>query len=84
MPLPDTLIEEIRELQRRPCDWFSIEEITRRDRNLEVAARYIQETTGRELIIRRDKEGLYKRLEDWGARLLEHEVRSYEQKIWEL
>ena len=84
MPLPEALVSEIRQSQRAPRDWFSLEEIKRRDPDLEVAARYIQRTTGRELIVPRDKKQLYERLDDWAARLLEHEVRWYEQKIWEL
>jgi hypothetical protein len=84
MPLPETLLSEIRQSQRRLGDWFSVEEIRRRDPDLEVAARYIQKATGRELVVPRDKKGLYERLDDWAARLLEHEVRLYEQRIWEL
>jgi len=84
MPLPEALLAKVREFGRSPRDWFSIEEIKGRDPELEVAARYIQKTTGKELIVPRDKKQLYQRLEDWAARLLEHEVRSYEQKISEL
>lgn len=84
MPLPEALLAEVRQFHRRPSDWFSIEEIKRRDPELEVAARYIQTTTGKELVVPRDKKQLYEKLEDWAARLLEHEVRSCEQKLWEL
>lgn len=84
MPIPEALVGDIRQVQRRPQDWFSFAEITKRDPDLEVAARYVQTTTGKELVVRRNNQQVYEKLEDWAARLLEHEVRSYEQKIWEL
>lgn len=84
MPLPSFLVEQIRALRRAPSEWFSIEEIRRRDKELEIAARYIQKGTGKELVVRRSAEQLYEHLEQWAARLLEYEVRSYEERIWNL
>ena len=83
MPLPEPLLADIRKAQRRTSDWFSIEDIRKRDRDLEVAARYIQKTSGQELIVRLDSKRLYEKLEEWAVRLLEREVRLYEQRILE-
>src|SRR5713101_1433986 len=84
MPLPEPLIAEIRQSQRRPDEWFSIDEIRRRDPDIEIAAKYIVKATGKELIVPRDKKQRYEKLEVWAARLLEHEVRLFEQRMLEL
>lgn len=81
MALPNTLLDAIREAEPSPTDWFSIEKIRERDPQLEVAAQYVQQDTGKELVIRRDEKELYKKLEEWAARLLEHQVRFLEQAI---
>lgn len=44
MPLSETLLAEIRQRQRRPTEWFSIDEIKRRDRDVEIAARNLETT----------------------------------------
>jgi hypothetical protein len=82
MALPPHLLEQIRALRRAVPEWFSIEEIKKRDRDLEIAARYVQRGTNREIVVGRSAEDLYEQLEKWGARLLESEIRSLEQKAW--
>lgn len=84
MALAETLLADIRKAQRRTADWFSIEDIRKRDRELEVSARYIQKTSGEELVVQRNSRQLYEKLEEWADSLLEREVRLYEQKILEL
>jgi len=84
VPIPEALLADIRGLARKSADWFSIDEIKKRDPDLEVAARYIKKGTGEELIVPRNQQQVHERLEDWAARLLEREVRLYEDRLWEL
>jgi hypothetical protein len=84
MAIPKTLAEELEQLKRSTSEWFSIEEIKKRDGQLEIAARYIREGTNEELIVKRDARELYKRLENWAARLLETEALRFEKRLWEI
>jgi hypothetical protein len=84
MPLPAHLLEQIRALRRSTSEWFSIEQIKKRDKDLEIAARYIQKGSDKELVVRRNGQELYAQLDKWAGRLLENEVRSYEDKVWRL
>jgi hypothetical protein len=84
MAIPKTLAEELEQLKRSTSEWFSIEEIKKRDGQLEIAARYIREGTNEELIVKRDARELYKRLENWAARLLETEALRLEKRLWEI
>ncbi|MDA2930474.1 hypothetical protein MYX84_11095 [Acidobacteria bacterium AH-259-O06] len=84
MAIPEALLSEIRGLRRKPSEWFSIEDIKKNDRDLEIAGRYIAKRTNKELVIPREKKEIYEKLEDWAARLLEKEVRLYEYRLWQL
>jgi hypothetical protein len=85
MALPPHLFEQIRALRRAVPEWFSIEEIKKRDKDIEIAARYVQRGTDKEvLVVRRSAEDLYEKLEKWGERLLEGEIRSFDHKVWRL
>ena len=81
MPIPGPLLAELRQIGREPSHWFSIDEIRKRDNTLE-AAQYIQKTTGKQFIVQRNSDDLYRRLEDWASRLLMQEVRLFEHQIW--
>src|SRR5467141_5037000 len=83
MAIGEVLLADIRGLHRRPSDWFSVAEIERRDPDLKVAARYVRSGTGEELVVPRDGRQIHDQLEVWAARLLEQEVRSYEERLWE-
>src|SRR3989441_5619743 len=83
MALGETLLTDIRQLWRRSSEWFSIAEIEKQDHDLKIAARYIKKDTGQELVIPRDEHQIHERLDDWASRLLEQEVRRYEERLWE-
>lgn len=80
MPLPDELLEEIQSLQRKPSEWFSIEEIGKRDPGL-LATHFIHQSTGERLSIPHRSAEAYRKLDHWAARLLEREVRLIEYRI---
>src|SRR5438093_4874765 len=83
MALGDALLADTRRLWRPSAEWFSIAQIEKHDQNLKIAAVYIQKDTGRELVIPRNTHDIHERLDDWASRLLEQEVRSYEERLWE-
>ena len=69
------MLAEIWSLFRKPSDWFLIEKIRQSDREVEIAANIMKG---------KPNQLLYKKLEEWAARLLEKEVRLFEEKLWEL
>lgn len=84
MPIPAGLVTEVRQLGRETDIWFSIEEIRGRDRDIDTSAQFIQKSTGKEIHIEHISRKLYSQLETWGRRLLIHEVRLYEFKMWKI
>jgi hypothetical protein len=84
MALPAFLLKQIEATRRPTSAWFSLEEIKKRDKDIEIAARYVQRGTDNEFAVRRTGEQLYTQLDKWAARLLENEVRLYEERIWKV
>ena len=82
MRLSNDLLKEIRELQRKPSEWFSLEEIGRQDPNL-LLTRFIKNASGEQISVPYQPTETHRKLDDWAARLLEREVRGFESRIAE-
>jgi hypothetical protein len=82
MPLSQLQFDEIRALQRPLADWFSIEDIVRRDQEI-LASHFIYRDSGKEVAFPHAAQEVYRKLDVWAARLLEQEVRLYEMRIAE-
>ena len=83
MALTQGVLTDILSLQREPSKWFSVAEIQKHEPEL-LAVSYRKRDTGQTFVVPRESREIYKRLELWAIRLLEHEIRSYEVKIAEI
>jgi hypothetical protein len=82
MSLSPAQLEEVRQLQRPFDQWFSIDEIVKRDQDL-LASRFIHRDSGQEISFPHAAQDIYRKLEVWASRLLEQELRAYEARIAE-
>jgi hypothetical protein len=70
MAIPQTLFNDIRGLQRKPSEWFFIDEIKHRDRGVDLALSWISKlkeigTDDKDVTFQNAKRDLYDKLEDW-------------------
>ncbi|MGD0443483.1 MAG: hypothetical protein ABSA39_06060 [Edaphobacter sp.] len=80
MALPPEVLNEVDQLRRKPGEWFSIDEITQRNPEL-LAAQFIKRDTGEKVSFPHESRDVYRKLDQWAARLLEREIRSLEASI---
>jgi hypothetical protein len=82
MPLSKEQLGEIQQLQRKSNEWFSIDEITKRDPEL-LASHLVHRRTGKQVSFPHQSQDIYRKLDTWAARLIEQEIRLYEMRIAE-
>lgn len=82
MPLSKAQLEQIQHLQRPLDEWFSIDEIVKRDQAL-LASHFVHRGSGQEVSFPHAAQDIYRKLEVWASRLLEQELRAYEARIAE-